>query len=245
MRFILSVSKSLALPSASPRQSQCQVHWSGRETAPASPYGSSIAFARTSVFHQLCHRPAARPRCDKYIIDSYENSFKRKIIFFTIFCILSGFPLALFPIFHFSLQKDVSHRSLPFHFALSFSIYFIDFIYRPKKHLKLLFLRTFFRVKKIFSSVVFTRERILPCRYDIFLRFFCKSGNFVLMSSPETVDYIMRRTNFRQKSLFRTSSCVFYDYIVMKINFKQNSRPMIATMMSFFWNLPVQIAMIV
>ena len=45
----------------------------------------------------------------------------------------------------------------------------MDFIYRPKKHLKLLFLRTFFRVKKIFSSVVFTRERILPCRYDIFL----------------------------------------------------------------------------
>ena len=78
-----------------------------------------------------------------------------------------------------------------------------------------------------------------------FLRFFCKSGNFVLMSSPETVDYIMRRTNFRQKSLFWTSSCVSYDYIVMKINFKQNSRPMIATMMSFFWNLPVQIAMMV
>ena len=97
----------------------------------------------------------------------------------------------------------------------------------------------------IFSSFVFTRERILPCRYDIFLRFFCKSGNFVLMSSPETVDYIMRRTNFRQKSLFRTSSCVSYDYIVMKINFRQNSRPMIATMMSFFWNLPVQIAMMV
>lgn len=121
----------------------------------------------------------------------------------------------------------------------------MDFIYRPKKHLKLLFLRTFFRVKKIFSSVVFMRERILPCRYDIFLRFFCKSGNFVLMSSPETVDYIMRRTNFRQKSLFRTSSCVSYDYIVMKINFKQNRRPMIATMMSFFWNLPVQIAMMV
>ena len=122
-------------------------------------------------------------RCDKYIIDSYENSFKRKMIFFTIFCVLSGFPLALFPIFPFSLQKDVSHRSLPFHFALSFSIYFMDFIYRPKKHLKLLFLRTFFCVKKIFSSVVFTRERILPCRYDIFLRFFCKSGNFVLMSA--------------------------------------------------------------
>ena len=94
----------------------------------------------------------------------------------------------------------------------------MDFIYRPKKHLKLLFLRTFFRVKKIFSSVVFMRERILPCRYDIFLRFFCKSGNFVLMSSPETVDYIMRRTNFRQKSLFRTSSCVSYDYIVDAID---------------------------
>ena len=163
MRFILSVSKSLALPSASPRQSQCQVHWSGRETAPASPYGSSIAFARTSVFHQLCHRPAARPRCDKYIIDSYENSFKRKIIFFTIFCILSGFPLALFPIFPFSLQKDVSHRSLPFHFALSFSIYFMDFIYRPQKTLK-----TFV------SSDVFSRQE------DFFIGCFHAGKDFAL-----------------------------------------------------------------
>ena len=34
-------------------------------------------------------------------------------------------------------------------------------------------------------------------------------------------------------------------YIVMKINFMQNSAPIIATMMSFFSNLPVKIAITV